>query len=86
MLLDKGKGARILDKKKDSGTVVKLVEELRQAVLIYQVGTVGSQRSSQADVFGTAIATTVDRQSGHAVGCEFPPDVFIIRTDGLSVE
>ena len=46
MLLDKGKGARILDKKKDSGMVVKLVEDLRQAILIYQVGTVGSQRSS----------------------------------------
>ena len=46
MLLGKGKGARILDKKKDSGTVVKLVEELRQAVLIYQVGTFWSQRSS----------------------------------------
>ena len=43
MLLGKGKGARILDKKRDSGKVVKLVEELRQAILIYQVGTVGSQ-------------------------------------------
>ena len=36
-LLGKGKGARILDKKQDSGMVVKLVEELRQAILIYQV-------------------------------------------------
>ena len=37
-LLGKGKAARILDKKQDSGMVVKLVEELRQAILIYQVG------------------------------------------------
>ena len=35
-LLDKGKGARILDKRRDSGAIVKLVEELRQATLLYQ--------------------------------------------------
>jgi hypothetical protein len=46
MLLDKGKGARILDKRKDSGTVVKLSEELRQAILFYQVGTDENRRSS----------------------------------------
>ena len=86
MLLGKGKGARFLDKSKDSGKVVKLVEELRQAILIYQVGKVGSERSSQANVFGIAIATTVDRQSGHAVGCKLPPSVFTIRTDGRSIE
>ena len=86
MLLGKGKGARFLDKKKDLGKVVKLVEELQQAILIYQVGTVGSERSSQADVFGIAIATTVDRQSGHPVGCKLPPNIFIIRTDGRSTE
>ena len=33
--------AKILDKRQDSGIVAKLVEELRQAILIYQVGTVG---------------------------------------------
>lgn len=37
-LLEKGIAARILDKKRDSGMVIKLVEELRQAILIYQVG------------------------------------------------
>ena len=41
VLSEKGKVAKILDKKRDSGTIVKLVEELRQAILIYQVGTVG---------------------------------------------
>ena len=40
-LLGKGKAARFLDKTQDSGTVVKLVEELRQALLVYQVGVIG---------------------------------------------
>ena len=37
-LLGKGKAARILDKTQDSGKVVKLIEQLRQAILVYQVG------------------------------------------------
>ena len=44
MLLEKGKGVRILDKKKDSGTVVKLVEELQQTILLYQVGIIENYR------------------------------------------
>ena len=43
-LLGKGKAARLLDKARDSGTVVKLVEELRQVLLVYQVSVVGSSR------------------------------------------
>ena len=39
MLLDKGKVAKLVDKKQDSGIIVKLVEELRQVILIYQVST-----------------------------------------------
>ena len=31
------KAARFLDKTQDSGTIVKFVEELRQAILVYQV-------------------------------------------------
>jgi hypothetical protein len=38
-LLGKGKIAQILDKAQDSQAVVRLIEQLRQAVLIYQVGT-----------------------------------------------
>jgi hypothetical protein len=34
----KGGGARFLDKTKDSGKVVMLVEKLRRAIVIYQVG------------------------------------------------
>ncbi|KAF9784574.1 hypothetical protein BJ322DRAFT_1219219 [Thelephora terrestris] len=36
-LLGKGKTARILDKTQDSGTVVKLIEQLQQAILVYQL-------------------------------------------------
>ena len=36
-LFEKGKIARALDKAQDSEEVVKLVEELRRAVLVYQV-------------------------------------------------
>lgn len=38
VLLDKGKMAQFRDKRKDSETIVKLVEMLRQAILIYRVG------------------------------------------------
>ena len=45
-LSGKGKLDRMLDKKKDLEQIVKLVEELRQAILIYQVGTVENHQSS----------------------------------------
>jgi hypothetical protein len=44
--LDKGKGSKILDKRKDSGIAAKLVEELRQAILLYQVRAVEDHRTS----------------------------------------
>ena len=80
-LLEKGKGARILDKRRDSGVIVKLVEELRQAILLYQVRTVENCLSTRVDAFWTAVATTFDRQSSHAVDCESPFNLFAIRTD-----
>jgi len=36
-LLEKGKAARFVDKGRDSGEVVKLVEQLRDAITRYQV-------------------------------------------------
>ena len=38
-LSEKGKVARVLDKAQDSQEVIRLVERLRQAILIYQVST-----------------------------------------------
>jgi hypothetical protein len=37
-LAEKGKVSRLLDRKRDLGKVVGLVEELRRAILMYQVG------------------------------------------------
>ena len=37
VLSEKGKVARVLDKTQDSQEVIRLVEKLRQAILIYQV-------------------------------------------------
>ena len=35
---------QILDKTQDSQAVIKLVEDLRQAILIYQVGAIENNR------------------------------------------
>jgi hypothetical protein len=37
-LLGKGRAAQILDKAQDSGIVANLIEQLRRAILLYQVG------------------------------------------------
>ena len=86
MLLDKGKVAKYLDKKRDSGVIIKLVEQLRQAVLMYQVGTADGCRSSQVDAYWVAVATTIYRQSGHTSDCKSPPTVFTLGVDGRSIE
>ena len=44
-LSEKGKVARVLDKTQDSQEVIRLVEKLRQAILIYQVSTGDLKRS-----------------------------------------
>lgn len=44
----KGKMVRFLDKTQDSQTVIKLVEDLRQAILIYQVGLLGTAEIGQS--------------------------------------
>ena len=73
--MGKGKGAKILDKKQDSGAIVKLVEELRQAILLYQVCTVENRPQSRVNVFWIVIPTTIYRQSGRAIGRKFPPNL-----------
>ena len=86
MLSEKGKVAKFLDKKRDSGVIVSIVEQLRQAILIYQVSTAEGCRSSQVNAFWIAVATTRYRQPGHTIGCEFPYSIFtVVRTDGRSL-
>jgi hypothetical protein len=38
-ILAKGKGTRFLDKAQDAGEAGRLIDQLQQAILIYQVGT-----------------------------------------------
>ena len=60
-LSGKGRVARVLDKTQDSQEVIGLVEKLRQAVLIYQVGS-GHCQNRRPLTRGTGVATTVDIQ------------------------
>lgn len=73
---DKGKVARILDKARDAGEVVKLIERLRQAILVYQVGIGlyywGLKRFERE----TGLATTINIQSSLPVDREFLPLAF----------
>jgi len=67
-LSEKGKVARVLDKTQDSGEVIKLIEKLRQAILIYQVGVRYYQRwklftrgqmSQQQSIYNQVVHLTV---------------------------
>ena len=86
LLLGKKKATRILDKKQDSGKVVKLAEELRQAILIYQVSPAATYRPDLVDPLGVVIATTVYRRPYCTVGCESFLEVFSVGANGRSAE
>ena len=59
-LLGKGKLTRVLDKAQDSQEIIKLVEELRQVIFVYQVRTRGSGGHSWESLTrGTGVTTTV---------------------------
>ena len=71
-LSEKGKVARVLDKTQDSGEVIRLVEELRRAILIYQV-SLRYHRSQKSLTRRTGVTTAVDIQPGRPFDCEFLP-------------
>ena len=77
-LSEKGKVARVLDKAQDLQEVVGLVEKLRQAILIYQVG-VGNCQSQRSLTRGAGIAATIDIQSSRPAEREFPLPVFSLE-------
>ena len=60
-LSEKGKLVRFLEKKRDSGVITKLSEELQQAILVYQVGVLINHQREQGglNVFWVVISTTV---------------------------
>jgi hypothetical protein len=61
-MLEKGKVARFLDKRNDSGEVASLVEKLKQAILDYQV-CVSDSWIRRSLTRGAGVTTTVDIQS-----------------------
>src|SRR5579872_3648192 len=71
-LLGKRKAARFVDKAKDSGEVVALVEELRQAIVIYQVCYTRCQTRGSLTYTLAGLTATVDIQSGCQIDREFP--------------
>ena len=78
-LSKKGKVARVLDKSQDSQEVVRLVERLRQAILIYQVSA-GYLTGWKSLTRGTGVTTTVDIQPGRSIDRESLPSVFDSET------
>ena len=81
-LSEKGKVARLLDKTQDSQEVVKLVEKLRQAILIYQVSARDLQ-SRKRLTRGAGIATAVNIQPSRPLDREILLPVFDSRTQRL---
>ena len=69
VLSEKGKVARILDKTRDLGEVIKLVEELRRAILIYQV-SVRRRQIWRLLTRGVGVAAAVDIQPSRPFDCE----------------
>ena len=69
-LSEKGKVARILDKAQDTGEVVKFIEQLRRAILIYQV-TIKHHRGWKSLTRGTDVTTTIVIHPGRPIDREF---------------
>jgi len=71
-LSEKGKVARVLDKTQDSQEVIRLVEKLKQAILVYQV-SVKHRQSRKPLTRGADVTTTVDIQPGCPIDRESLP-------------
>ena len=78
-LSEKGKVARVLDKAQDSQEVIKLVEKLRQAILVYQVSAKHRQ-SRKSLTRGAGVTTTVHIQPGRPSDREFLPLISDFKT------
>ena len=80
---EKGKIARALDKTRDSGEVIKLVEDLRRAILVYQVGF-GYHQSREMLTREAGVAAAVDIQPSRPLDCESHSLAFHCRTELLA--
>ena len=74
-LSEKGKVARVLDKTQDSQEVIRLVEKLKQAILVYQV-SVRRRQSRKLLTCGADVTTTVNIQPGRPIDRESLPLLF----------
>ena len=65
--MEKGKVARVLDKGRDSEEVIKLIEKLRQAILVYQVGAKLCQKLESL-ICGAGITAAINIQQNNPIG------------------
>ena len=68
-LLEKKKVAGFLDKSKDAQEVVNLIEQLRTAIVYYQVSRMRTMQTV-IDMHGIVLTATDDLQSGWETGCK----------------
>ena len=66
VLLEKGKITRFLDKAKDARAVVRLIDQLQRAILIYQVCAMSWQVQSELTRVTTGVPTAINPQPGRA--------------------
>ena len=86
VLLEKGKITRFLDKAKDARAVVRLIDQLQRAIIIYQACAMSWQVRSELMRVTAGVPTTIDPQPGCAVDSTFLGVVFaLILTGWLSV-
>ena len=67
---EKKKTAGLLDKARDCREVVELVEELRNAIVYYQVSGSYAGQTGRVDMNGTDLTATVNIQSDRTIGCK----------------
>ena len=81
-ILEKKLGVGFLDKTKDSQDVVSLVDELRNAIVVYQVGEKHVTLPS-VNVHGTALAAAVNVQSDWKTGGRSLIPIVYLNTDKI---
>jgi len=81
-LLEKGTVARVFDKAQDASVVIKLVDQLQKAILIYQVCVNNCQIQVGLTRVMAGVSTTIDPQSSRTIDGMFPHIVFVLELTG----
>ena len=82
VLLEKGKINRFLDKAKDARAVVRLIDQLQRAIIIYQACAMSWQVRSELMRVTAGVPTTIDPQPGCAVDGMFLCVAFALMLTG----